>query len=265
MSDEKKLLNEDVEVSDDIEMCSIDELLSSIDELENRVPFKQTRNSGYNTSLVDTDVDSNAPTSGTVVVEKESVVPVRTSHKRSKSCKAVDERENSLLKIIFDWVKIVFIAVVIALILNKFVIANAIIPSGSMETTIMTGDRVIGLRVSYLLSEPERGDIVIFKYPDDESKLYIKRIIGLPGDKVEIIDGLVYINDSEEPLDESYLTVAPKGDFGPYQVPEESYFMLGDNRNVSKDSRYWDNTFVKEDKIVAKAYFRYYPSLGIIK
>ena len=99
------------------------------------------------------------------------------------------------------------------------------------------------------------------------SQLYIKRVIGLPGDKVQIIDGKVYINDSETPLDEPYLPEPPEGDYGPYYVPEDSYFMLGDNRNWSKDSRFWTNTYVKKEKVLAKAIFRYYPfnKIGVIE
>ena len=117
----------------------------------------------------------------------------------------------------------------------------------------------MGLRLYYNFKEPERGDIVIFKYPDDESVDYLKRIIGLPGETVEIISGKVYING--ELLDEPYLSEEPTGDFGPYQVPEGSYFMMGDNRAVSKDSRYWHNTYVSKDKIIAKAFVMYWPSL----
>ena len=82
----------------------------------------------------------------------------------------------------------------VALFLNGFIIVNARVTSGSMENTIMTGDRVLGLRFSYWFSEPQQGDIVIFKYPDNETQNYIKRIIGLPGDSVEIVEGLVYVN-----------------------------------------------------------------------
>lgn len=260
MSDEIK--NKDEELLEEFETCSIDDLLKTIDELEGREPFSRSTSKEYESYLVDEDVSEfDVPKdidSGEVVVKP--VIRKRTRIKKHK-----DEKEETIGSIILGWVKVVVIAVVIALVINKFVIANALIPSGSMESTIMTGDRVIGLRTSYIFTSPERGDIVIFKNPDDESKLYIKRIIGVPGDKVEIVDGLVYINDSEEPLDESYLTVTPKGDFGPYEVPEESYFMLGDNRNVSKDSRYWENTFVNEEKIIAKAYLRYYPTWGLIK
>ena len=121
------------------------------------------------------------------------------------------------------------------------------------------GDRVIGNRLAYTFGDPQRGDIAIFKFPDDESQLFIKRVIGLPGDKIQIINGLVYVNDSAEPLEEDYLPEEPTGDFGPFYVPEDSYFMLGDNRNYSKDSRLWENTYVKRDKVLAKAVLRYFP------
>ena len=147
-----------------------------------------------------------------------------------------------------DVIMIVFVLVTVW-VMKNYVLINAVIPSASMEDTIMT------------------GDIAIFKFPDDESQLYIKRVIGLPGDKVQIIDGKVYINDSETPLDEPYLPEPPEGDYGPYYVPEDSYFMLGDNRNWSKDSRFWTNTYVKKEKVLAKAIFRYYPfnKIGVIE
>ena len=102
-----------------------------------------------------------------------------------------------------------------------------------MEQTIMTGDRVFGNRLAYKTKDQERFDIVIFKYPDDPSQLFVKRVIGLPGETVNIVDGKVYINDSEEPLDDSFCPETPQGSFGPYEVPEGCYFMLGDNRNHS--------------------------------
>ena len=103
-----------------------------------------------------------------------------------------------------DVIMIVFVLVTVW-VMKNYVLINAVIPSASMEDTIMTGDRIFGSRLSYEFGEPQRGDIAIFKFPDDESQLYIKRVIGLPGDKVQIIDGTVYINDSETPLDEPYL------------------------------------------------------------
>ena len=142
---------------------------------------------------------------------------------------------------------------------------NAKIPSESMEDTIMTGDRIFGNRLAYINKDPQRFDIVIFKYPDDETQLFIKRVIGLPGETVEIRDGKVYIDGSETPLDDSFTPEPPQGDWGPEVVPEGSYFMLGDNRNRSKDSRFWTNTFVKKEKILGKAVLRYFPSPKLIK
>ena len=168
-------------------------------------------------------------------------------------------------KEILDWLKVILAAVAISFILNNFVIVNAQVPTGSMENTVMTQDRVFALRLSYLFENPQRGDIVVFPLPDDESQNYLKRIIGLPGDTVEIKDGKVYINNSEEPLQEDYLKEKPSGDYGPYEVPENSYFMLGDNRNISLDSRYWEHTFVKKNKIMGKVVLRYYPSIKLLK
>ena len=173
---------------------------------------------------------------------------------------------------IMEWVRMIILIVVVVILIDGVVMINAKIPSASMEDTIMTGDRIFGFRLAYginfnlfglefhkKLKDPERFDIVIFKYPDDEKQRFIKRIIGLPGEKVEIKDGKVYINDAEEPLDDSFVKGVPLGSFGPYEVPEDCYFMLGDNRNNSKDSRFWENTFVQFDKIIGKAVFRYWP------
>ena len=142
---------------------------------------------------------------------------------------------------------------------DHFVIANSRIPTGSMENTIMSHSRVIGSRLSYIKDDPERGDIVIFRYPDNEKVYYVKRVIGLPGETVEVKDGKVYINGSDTPLDEPYLPEPMEGSYGPYEVPEGCYFMMGDNRNNSLDARFWDNKFVAKNKIVAKVLFCYYP------
>ena len=102
----------------------------------------------------------------------------------------------------------------------------------------------------------------MFKYPDNEEQIYVKRIIGLPGETVQIVNGVVYVTKTDGKtiqLDDSFVTACePYGDFGPYVVPPDSYFMLGDNRNDSKDSRFWTNTYVKRDKIIGKVKFRYY-------
>lgn len=169
---------------------------------------------------------------------------------------------------IISWIKIIIAAAAIAFLLNNFIIANSKVPSGSMENTIMTGDRVIGSRLSYRFGDPKRGDIVIFHFPDDPTNTvyYVKRIIGLPGDTVDIKGGNVYLNGSDTPLDEPYLR-EPMDPEPPahFEVPEDSYFMMGDNRNYSSDARRWDNKYVKREKIVAKVLFRYYPRIGKIE
>ena len=173
---------------------------------------------------------------------------------------------------IWDYVKMIIIVVVVVLVINNVVLINAKIPSESMENTIMTGDRIFGYRLAYGLNmdvfgheiskkwkDPERFDIVIFKYPDDPSKIFIKRVIGLPGETVTVKDGKIYIDGKEQTQAVSFCPEEMAGSFGPYEVPEDSYFVMGDNRNNSLDSRYWDNTYVKKEAILAKAGFRYWP------
>ena len=174
-------------------------------------------------------------------------------------------KKTSIAKELWEYVKMIIFVVVFVLVVNNFLIINAKIPSESMENTIMTGDRIFGNRLAYLLGDPERYDIVIFRYPDYESQLFIKRDIGLPGETVEIIDGKVYIDGSETPLDDSFTPETPTGNYGPYTVPEGCYFMLGDNRNNSRDSRFWQNPYVEEDKILGKAVLRYFPGIKFLE
>ncbi len=171
-------------------------------------------------------------------------------------------RRRKIFREIVSWVWVIIFALVIALLIDSFVVANAVVPTGSMESTVPAGSRIMGFRLAYTFSDPQRGDIVIFKFPDDESVDYLKRIIGLPGETVEIIDGKVYIDGML--LKEDYLDGTAVGDYGPYEVPEGCYFMLGDNRNVSADSRSWDNTYVKREAIIAKAIFMYYPQIKLL-
>ena len=203
--------------------------------------------------------------------EKEIEVPhIEPSESRKKKAHEEDddgeEKKGGLGKELLEWVKIVVSAALIAFVLNTFVIANSEVPSGSMENTIMTGDRVIGSRLSYHFEDPKRGDIAIFRFPDNEKIYYVKRIIGLPGETVDIVDGKVYINGSDEPLDEPYIRepMIPEEPMH-FEVPENSYFMMGDNRNYSMDARRWENTYVKREKIIAKVLFRYFPKPGILK
>lgn len=170
-----------------------------------------------------------------------------------------ENEKSSFVKELLQWAAAIILAAAVAIFADKFLIVNAQIPSGSMENTIITGDRIIGNRLAYTFSDPQRFDIIIFRYPDDESQLFIKRIIGLPGETVEIIDGRIYINGSDEPLEDVETKEPASGTFGPYEVPEDCYFVMGDNRNNSLDSRYWTNTFVSRDEILGKAVFRYWP------
>ena len=172
--------------------------------------------------------------------------------------------KKSVIKEVRDYVFLIILAFVLAFLMNKFVYANAEVPTGSMIPVVQPNDRLIVNRLAYLFEEPKRGDIVMFAFPDDEKDNYLKRIIGLPGEKVEIKNGLVYINDSEKPLDEPYINDPPNGKYGPYNVPEGCYFMLGDNRDESKDARFWNNTYVKKEKIVGKAWLKYYPNIAIL-
>ena len=173
--------------------------------------------------------------------------------------------KKSIGKELWEYIKMIIFVLIFVLVVNNFLIINAKIPSPSMENTIMTGDRIFGNRLAYVLGDPQRFDIVIFRYPDDESQLFIKRIIGLPGETVEIIDGKVYIYGSETPLDDSFTPETPTGNYGPYTVPENCYFMLGDNRNNSKDSRFWQNTFVERDAILGKAVLKYFPGIKFLE
>lgn len=191
------------------------------------------------------------------------------------------EKEKSMVKVILDYVVTIAIVIGIGFFVMNFILVNAEIPSGSMENTIMAGDRVFGNRLQYKFSDPKRYDIVIFKYPDDESQLFIKRVIGLSNETVIITGGEVYIADSgtvtddipdeeliNDPtmlpgvkkLDDSFTAEQMDTTYsGVFRVPEDSYFMMGDNRNHSKDSRFWINKFVAKDKIIGKAVLRYWP------
>ncbi|MDE7431548.1 MAG: signal peptidase I [Lachnospiraceae bacterium] len=169
------------------------------------------------------------------------------------------EEEKNIKKEIFSFVKIFVGAFIVAYLLSNFVIVNARVPSGSMISTINVGDKVIGFRLSYLFSDPKRGDIVMFNAPDKEKTIYIKRIIGLPGDTIKIENNKLYING--ELYEEKYVKNGWSAMTGPftYEVPKGEYFMMGDNRDHSNDSRAWGT--VKKDEIIAKAIFRYYPSV----
>lgn len=194
-----------------------------------------------------------------------------------------EEKKGDMRKEVVSWVRMFVIVIAVVFVLTQFVIINVRVPSGSMENTIMTKDRLIGFRFSYWFDEPRRGDIILFSYPVDEKQTYIKRVIGLPGETVEIRDGKIYIDGSSEPLEEDYLkeTWTWENDGYTFKVPEGCYFVLGDNRNDSEDGRFWAQialnegkastpeeaepySYVKKDEIKGKAIFKYYSKFAIL-
>lgn len=185
--------------------------------------------------------------------------PVEESKRKRKKEKV--EEEIDWKQELKSWILTLGMTVLIIFVLKNYIIINASVPTGSMENTIMPGDNILGFRLAYLTEEPERGDVIFFYFPDDETQKYVKRIIGLPGEKVAIYDGKIYIDDSPVPLEEDYLKEEWVVGTGPYlfEVPEGCYLVLGDNRNGSQDARYWMNSYVAKEKIIGKAIFTYFP------
>ena len=154
-----------------------------------------------------------------------------------------------------ETVETVLWAVVLALILRTFVVQAFWIPSGSMIPTLLPGDRVLVCKFWYYVQEPEREQVFVFKYPVDPKRDFVKRIIGLPGETVEIRRGTVYING--EPLKDGYVKFKDAYNMQKVTVPADSYFAMGDNRPNSQDSRFWG--FVPEKNIRGPVFFRYWP------
>lgn len=168
-----------------------------------------------------------------------------------------------------------FIALVAALFIKAFLFQTFLIPSESMASTLLVGDRLVagtssyGVRLPFTdttlvrLGDPARGDVVIFSFPPDPSgEFLIKRVVGLPGDRLEIKNDTVIVNGT--PLHEPYVTLDPDvtdslRSFGPVTVPQGEYFVMGDNRDHSYDSRYWG--FVPRHMVRAKAWMIYWSSV----
>jgi signal peptidase I len=181
-------------------------------------------------------------------------------------------------KVVVEWLKTIISALIIALLIRAFIIQAFRIPTGSMESTLLVGDHLMvnkfiyGPKIPFTdirilpIREIKRGEIIVFNAPCDPSKDYIKRCVGIPGDKIEIKNKVLYVNDIKQ--DEPYVQhtdseiipksdINPRDNFGPVVVPKDSYFALGDNRDNSNDSRYWG--FVPKKKIIGKALFIYWP------
>ncbi len=155
-----------------------------------------------------------------------------------------------------EWLKAIFIAVVLAFVLRTFFFATSIVEGASMDPTLQSGDRVMFNKIAYYLDQPDRGDIVIIERP---VKNYVKRVIGEPGDKIKIKDHKLYINGKQQ--NQTYLNnqaIQGTRDFGPVEVPKGKYFVMGDNRSISKDSRNGLG-FINEDEIIGKTELIVYP------
>lgn len=176
---------------------------------------------------------------------------------------------------LLEYLVIAVVAIVLALVIQAFLVKPYRIPSPSMVDTLLIKDRVLVNRVVYHLRDVERGDIVVFRYPLDREYVFIKRVVGLPGDTLQARDGKLYVNGVAQ--DEPYVhktggVTDPTNPAGPiagttmshawsldaeYVVPEGSYFMMGDNRTDSDDSRVWGP--VPEDDLIGSAFFIYWP------
>lgn len=188
----------------------------------------------------------------------DSVQPNGSPSPARSSSKPSHPEENPWI----EGVKTIGLSVILALGIRHFVAEARYIPSGSMEPTLQINDRLIIEKISYYFNSPQRGDIIVF-WPTDRLKeqtpqlkdAFIKRVIGLPGDTIEVKGGKVYVNNT--PLRENYIAAPPEYQWGPETVPEDSYLVLGDNRNNSYDSHYWG--FVPKENIIGRAVVRFWP------
>ena len=164
-------------------------------------------------------------------------------------------------KVIVENLKSLFIAFVLAMFIRTFFVQAFKIPSSSMTPTLEVGDRLLANKLVYKFREPERSEIIIFRYPLNPRKDFVKRLIALPGEEVKIIEGKIYINGkpTENPLIKAryYNNSGLYGTEFPAKVPGDSYYVLGDNSQNSKDSRYWG--FVPKRYLVGKPLFIYWP------
>jgi len=162
-----------------------------------------------------------------------------------------------------EWVEPVIIALVLAMIIRTFIVQAFKIPTGSMHPTLIEGDRILVNKFIYKFRKPKRGDVIVFIAPVDKKKDFIKRLVGLPGENLEISNGTVLINDKavgkDSVIRERYYY--NRGEFGKsgevVRIPQDAYFVLGDNSISSRDSRYWG--FLPKKYLIGKAFLIYWP------
>jgi signal peptidase I len=157
---------------------------------------------------------------------------------------------------------LVAIALCLAFLIRTFIAEPRYIPSDSMLPTLHTGDRLVVEKISYYFHPPTTGDIIVFQPPEElqrrgypQDQAFIKRVIGEPGEVINVSQGKVYLNG--QALKEDYIAEPPNNPFPPVKVPENEFFVMGDNRNDSNDSRYWG--FLPKKNIIGRAAFRFWP------
>jgi len=159
---------------------------------------------------------------------------------------------------LFDWAETIIVAFVMALIIRAFFLQVFWIPSSSMEPTLDIKDRIVVNKMLYHFRAPQRQEIIVFRQVAPEStpkRDLIKRLMGLPGEKLQIKKGVVYINDKV--VEENHDMNQDYANFGPLMIPSDSYFVLGDNRSASADSRYWG--FLPKKNVIGPAFLRIWP------
>lgn len=156
-----------------------------------------------------------------------------------------------------DWIISILIAVVLAFFIRYFIVELYMVEGPSMRPTLVNSERLVVNKFIYRFRTPERGDIIVFRYPSDPSRDFIKRVIGIPGDTIEIKDGRVFVNG--QLLNESYILEKTRGSYSLATVPEGHIFVMGDNRNNSEDSRFRDVGFVSHDLVKGKAVMIFWP------
>lgn len=174
----------------------------------------------------------------------------------------IQRKQKSQLRELFETI---VSAVLIAAFIMIFIARAYTVNGDSMLPTLHHGERLLVDKISYRFLEPARGEIIVFKNPSNPSEQFVKRVIGLPGDKVAIIQGVVYVND--QPIEENYTLAPARIGFSPQVVPEGTYFVLGDNRNNSEDSRFSRVGFLPREMIIGRAIWRYWPlnSISIMR
>lgn len=181
---------------------------------------------------------------------------IRQKSKQWKAYKKKLTGSKTWLLSLIDLIESLLIALVIVLIFRRIAIQTSLIPTPSMVPTLQVKDRLLVNRLPFYWSRPQRGDIVVFYPSHDPKTQFVKRCIGLPGEQVELKNGDVYINNQLLLLPGIHIK-RDNADFGPVNVPEKHYFLLGDNRAFSADSRVWG--FVEEEQIIGKAWFTFWP------